>query len=144
MNFQLAESIFFFTIRVSKSLIDYFKPKPSVEMTGPEILLTKTAKIASIIDEIYKDNKVDLSDMPEIINALKEAAAFIGFDFEGAAIQIANASGQELNEAFKKFDSEFVLIDKNKEAHLEIIFHEIFNVINSVNRIMKICGKIQK
>lgn len=144
MNFNLAQNLFFFTIKATRTLIDYFKPKELIGSTDSEILLEKTARIGTLLDSIYADKKVGISDLPEIISILKEASGFIGFDFEGAAVQIANATKQELEETFKKFDQEFIISDKNKEANLEILFHEIFNVINSINRIVKICGKIKK
>jgi hypothetical protein len=143
MNFGLAEKLFFFVVRSGKALIEYFNRNDLVGQKESDILLERSARIASLIEAIYKDGVISLSDLPEIVSILQQATVFIGFDFEAAAVQIANASKQELEEAYKRFDDEFVLNDKNKEANLEIIFHEIFNLINSANRIIKICGKIK-
>lgn len=144
MNFILAEQLFFFSIRASHAILSYMKPVNLNGKSESEILLEKAAKIGSLIDSIYKDGKVDLSDIPEIFSILKEATVFIGFNFEEAAIQIANASKEDMETMFKKFDEEFVLNDKCKEANLEILLHEIFSIINSGSRILKICEKIKK
>ncbi len=143
ISFDLATQIFMFTVRTTKSLSSYFLKEELTSKRESDILLERSAKIGSLIQKIYEDKKINLADIPELIDVIKEASIFVGFDFEKAAMQIANATKDELEEAFKLFDNEFSLPDKNKEQNLEIIFHEIFNIINSSYRIYKICGKIK-
>ena len=143
MNFQLASSLFFFVVKAAKTVLEFRKPSSFAGDTEGEILLETGGKIASVLDKIYEDKKIDLSDVPELLELLKDASKFIGFDFQAAASQIANASKSDLEDAFKKFDEQFSLHDKEKEKQLESLFHEIFTMINSANRIAKICGKIK-
>ena len=143
MNFQLASSLFFFVIKAAKTLLEFRKPSSLAATNDGQILLETSGKVATAIDKIYEDKKIDLTDIPELLELLKDASAFIGFDFQNAASQIANASRAELEEAFKKFDDQFKLTDKNKEKNLEAVFFEIFSIINSANRIIKICEKIK-
>lgn len=144
MGFLQAETAFFAVIKIIKFFIQWKEEKQSLIPTDDsENVAEKLGKIGATIDKIFEDRTINFSDFPQIVEFLRYISAMTSINFEQAAHQIANASKSELEAVFKKFDEGFVLSDKDKEKNLEIIFHEIFNIVNSLAQIYRIVEKIK-